>query len=58
MALIVKLRLCCNTYFIYNREPLPPISLLLCNCRSIVAGLLAKSKNVFQIKCEINLQKV
>ncbi len=58
MALIVKLRLCCNTYFIYNREPLPAIPLLLCNCCSIVAGLLAKSKNVFQIKCEINLQKV
>lgn len=58
MALIVKLRLCCNTYFIYNREPLPAIPLLLCNRRSTVAGLLAKSKNVFQIKCEINLQKV
>ena len=39
MALIVKLRLCCNTYFIYNREPLPAIPLFF----AIVAALLQVS---------------
>ena len=52
MALVVKLRLCCNTYFIYNREPLPAISLFLCNCFGTVAGLLAKAKMFFKLNAK------
>ncbi len=52
MALIVKLRLCCNTYFIYNREPLPQSYFYF----AIVAALLQvswlKAKMFFKLNAK------